>query len=754
LSFKKNRMFDAVRRFFISANFYKSLTFILAALIPVLVCHYCFSETEIGLAIALGVFYNAPTNSPGSVKHRTIGMCFSIILTTLATFIMGYAALNLLVLIPVLGVLTFMISYISVYGFRASLVSLSGLLAIVISFAHSYIHLSIIDYTILVFLGGVWYLIVSSLANYWNPKMYIEELLSDTMQLTGEFLATRAKLLVEKENRETLNTTLFKLQAELTHKHEMLRDILITKRQKSGLSNRIRRKLLLFIELVDMLEFAVGNPVNYKKIDAIFKNKQAYLLPFVELIDEMSLHLFYIAKVIIRDKKVAVNQNIDGQLEAIRKSIELYKKQEGLTEGRDGFYMLVNLFEYQIAQTKKINALERVLNVLTSNNSIIKETKGNIRFLTPQDYEWNTLSVNFSLKSPIFRHSIRLSLAMMLGFLFGHLFAVQNPYWILLTLVVIMRPSYGLTKERMSHRIMGTFIGAVIGLLIVYFVQNTIVFAGLAAVSLILALALVQLNYRTFAVFITLYIIFTYALYSPDILNVIQFRVIDTIVGGGLALLSMLFLFPSWEFMTFKKSILATLEHNIHYLQKIEEAYSSKQIIDEDYKLSRKQSFLAVENLNAAFQRMTQEPRSRRKHFSEIYDIVVLTNTFLSSLASLGTFVRKHELHQHSEKFSILVENIVDNLENAMQVIRGEQVIYLHKENEIIDAKNSFEKRFKELTHKYDQISSNSDADASEIFEISLDMRQTQVILEQTSYLFDLTENLIQKILIYQENFK
>ena len=295
-------MFDAIRRFFISADFYKSLTFVVASLVPILVCYYVFSELEIGFAIALGVFYNASTNSPGSVKHRTLGMCVSIIITTLATLIIGYAALNIWVILPVLGIVTFAVSYIAVYGFRASLVSLSGLLAIVISFAHSHIDLSIIDYTIFVFVGGVWYLLISSLANFLNPKMYTEELLSDTMKMTGEFLATRAKLLVEKENRENLNTELFKLQAELTEKHETLRDVLLTSRQKSGLSNRIRRKLLLFIELVDMLELAVGNPINYKKIDALFKDKQEHVLPFVELINEMAAHLFYISKVIISFK--------------------------------------------------------------------------------------------------------------------------------------------------------------------------------------------------------------------------------------------------------------------------------------------------------------------------------------------------------------------------------------------------------------------------------------------------------------------
>ncbi|MEI6864674.1 FUSC family membrane protein [Flavicella sp.] len=747
-------MVDAIRRFFISADFYKSLIFMVAALIPILVFHFLFHEVEIGFAIAFGVFYNAPTNIPGSVKHRTLGMCASIVITTLATLIIGYAALNIWVLLPLLGILTFIVSYIAVYGFRASLVALSGLLAIVISFAHSYVNLSVIDYSAFVFVGGLWYLLISSLANYFNPKMYIEELLSDTMKLTGEFLETRAKLLLEKENRTNLNTKLFKLQAELTKKHETLRDVLLTRREKSGLSNRIRRKLLLFIELVDMFELAVANPVNYQKVDEVFKDKQVYLLTFVDLINEMASHLNYISKVIIRDKKVSVNNNVNLHLESVKESIEFYKSSFGESNGRDGFLMLVNLFEYQSSQVKKIKVMERILNDLTRNNSLKNIPSGNTRFLTPQDYGWNKLVVNFSLKSSIFRHALRLSITMVFGFLIGHIFAVQNPYWILLTLVVIMRPSYGLTKERMKHRIIGTLVGAVLALIFVYLIQDTFVFGVLAAVTLVLALALVQLNYRTFAVFITLHIVFMYAMYSPDVLDAIQFRVIDTIVGGGLAVLSNLFLFPSWEFMTAQESVLSTLSSNGIYLKKIEEIYDGETAKTEEYKLSRKNSFLAMGNLNAAFQRMTQEPKSKRKYFAEIYDIVVVSNTFLASLASLGTFIRKHELQQHSKTFSVFIENIVDNLTNAKQVILNEELTKMHAVDEIIEAKISLEKRFEELTDKYDKIVLETDVNEPEKAEVSLEIRKTQMILEQLSYLFSLSESLIQKVTIYHEKLK
>jgi uncharacterized membrane protein YccC len=747
-------MIDAIRRFFISADFYKSLTFIVAALIPILMSHYLFSEVEIGFAIGLGVFYNSPTNSPGSVRHRTLGMVVSIVITTLATLIIGYAALNIWVLVPVLGIVTFAVSYIAVYGFRASLVALSGLLAIVISFAHSYIHLSIIDYTILVFIGGVWYLIVSSIANYLHPKMYIEELLSDTMKLTGEFLATRAKLLLEKEQRESLNTTLFTLQAELTNKHETLRDVLLTSRQKSGLSNRIRRKLLLFIELVDMLELAIGNPVNYKKIDVVFKDKHEYIVPFVNLINEMASHMFYISKVIIRDEKVLVNTKIVQQLEEIKDTIALYKKEEGATKERDGLYMLFNLFEYQNAQVQKIGAIEIVLNAITNNNNLKKETNGDIRFLTPQDYGWSKLVVNFSLKSPILRHALRLSIAMMFGFMLGHVFSFQNPYWILVTLVVIMRPSYGLTKQRMKHRIIGTFIGSVLALILVYLIQDTFVYGVLASVSLVLALALVQLNYRTFAIFITLHIVFMYALYNPDVLNAIQFRIIDTLVGGGLAILTNLFLFPSWEFMTVQVSMKETLLANTLYLKNIEEIYKTKTIKTTEYKLSRKRSFLAMGNLNAAFQRMTQEPKSRQKHFSEIYDIVVLTNTFLSSSTSLGTFIRSHKSFVVSDSVPIIIENIVDNLRNAQELILGQDATHVHAVSEVEEATFLLENKYKELSKKKNEILLGETEKKEEILEVSLEIQESKLVLEQLSYLFSLSKSIVQKVTVYQHKIK
>jgi uncharacterized membrane protein YccC len=60
--------------------------------------------------------------------------------------------------------------------------------------------------------------------------------------------------------------------------------------------------------------------------------------------------------------------------------------------------------------------------------------------------------------------------------------------------------------------------------------QNVVVYAVLAFVSLVFAFALIQQNYKFAAALITISIIFVYSLINPDAFEVIQYRVIDTII--------------------------------------------------------------------------------------------------------------------------------------------------------------------------------------------------------------------------------
>ena len=63
----------------------------------------------------------------------------------------------------------------------------------------------------------------------------------------------------------------------------------------------------------------------------------------------------------------------------------------------------------------------------------------------------------------MFRYSIRLALAMMAGAVVAQFLGDSgHGNWVLLTIAVIMRSNYGMTKSRRDDRVIGTLIGCVV----------------------------------------------------------------------------------------------------------------------------------------------------------------------------------------------------------------------------------------------------------------------------------------------------
>ncbi|MEO6705487.1 MAG: FUSC family protein, partial [Ginsengibacter sp.] len=337
------------------------------------------------------------------------------------------------------------------------------------------------------------------------------------------------------------------------------------------------------------------------------------------------------------------------------------------------YFMLQNLLEYQEKQFEKLKRIKWLLgdpNTLEIDSLDRKTAK---RFVATQDYDPLLLGSNFSFKSTIFRHSLRLAVTVMISYALGSLFPFQNPYWILLTVIVIMRPNYGLTKSRAKDRIIGTLIGGAIATGLVFLVRDPYVYGAMSVVSLVISRSMVQKNYKASAIFITLTVVFIYAILQPDVLTGIKFRILDTLVGAGLSYAAMLWLWPTWEFVEIKESIEKSVKANQDFLHKIAEHYQRKGNIPTSYNIARKEAFLDTSNLNAAFQRMTQEPKSKQKNINIIYEMVVLNHSFLASLASVSIYIQHHKTSEASEQFKNATEKIEKNLERVIQCLQDKR---------------------------------------------------------------------------------
>lgn len=718
-----------LQQFLRSTGFSRAILVGIAVTLPI-VLGIQLGHFEIGLAIGFGAFWCSPSDISGSFQRKKTGILISAALVLVVSFIGSYLHYETWNSLPVLGVLSFGIAFLSVYGFRASLIGFSGLLAMVLSLARENEELEIYQFALLVGVGGLWYLLLAKTWHRLNPKAETEELLSSTYVLTAAFIETRGKLVGPHEDQQKLQSKLIKLQSELTRNHETLREILILSRKTSGWSNYENKRLLIFVQLVEMMETAIANPVNYDRMDALFKEHPQFIQLFQDLIFKMSLQLQMISDAENDKRKLPKNDTLRQCFEDVTQ--EITSQHETLAYGEQ--LMLQTMLGYQEKQFEKLKRIKWLLGDPNMEEIDLIDKKTAKRFVTVQDYDPMLLVRNLNFKSAIFRHSIRLAVTVMIGYALGSLFPLQNPYWILLTIIVIMRPNYGLTKIRAKDRTIGTLIGGAIATGMIFLIQDPYVYAVLGVASLVISISMVQKNYKTSAIFITLSVVFIYAILEPDILTVIKFRILDTLIGAVLSYAAILWLWPTWESVEMNESIKKAVKANKDFMQKITEYYLQKGKIPTSYNLARREAFLETSNLDSAFQRMVQEPRSKQNEMDKNYELVVLNHNFLSSLASLSTYMQHYKTTEASEQFIIVTEKIEKKLERILECL---------KDKDCDGAASSFENDllFEELLPAFNSLEIRNTETMDKQTKRSL--QEAHLVWEQLQWLYSISGKML-----------
>ncbi len=644
---------------------------IIGMVIPIAIgVHY--EGLSIGIHITLGVVFVSFIDTVGSIRLKVQSMLATILLTLTVTYIMHFLKLPMAFFLPLLGVLIFCIAYLSIYGFRASLVSFAGLFSIVLSMSSiSDSDLSIYSRLLYIGIGGFWYVGLVILRFVFFYKNSTEYHLAEAMELTGEYLAIREHLIDKTNDRKELIKELLEKQNKLTEAHETLRELLLSRRLVSGQSNYQARRLLILREIIDVLELAMANPVNYFEVDRIFEENPGTLEDFREVVQAMSRRFEYLSDRFGKPKKIGENKEIPAALERVKVRIaRLIDNNERENRGMDDDILaLKNYWRYLRSQYERMRKIEYLI---INKRSYFKKNadKDHDRiFITKQDYGVKLLIDNLNKRSSIFRHSVRIAIVGMIGYGAGMFLNVVNAYWILLTIVIIMRPNFGLTKERFRDRSIGTVIGGILAFGIMYFVHNPTIYGISAILAYTIGLSMVHQNYRAAAAFITMYVLFLYGMLHPDVFKFIQFRVLDTLIGAALAFLGGRVLWPFWEIKGIDKTLKQAIDADWDYLKEIGVLYNTKGEVTTTYKLKRKEAFLALSELSAAFQRMTQEPRSQHKNLDKVFPVVMLMHSFLASLASLGSYIVNNKTTPASAGFNKTVDTILDNLKISSEMI-------------------------------------------------------------------------------------
>ena len=739
-------MIYKIRKFTDSTNFTNGVKITIATVIPVVIFSF-LGKFEMGFAMALGAVFTYPSDIPSSLRHKINGILVTAILVAGINLIVNIVFPYSWIFYPFLALLIFLIAMLSVYGQRATMVSFSGLIAVSLAFANINTGWAMVLQSVLILAGGLFYLLISLIFHYIRPHRYIELQIAECIKLTAKYLKLRGDFWTLNADKKSIIEKQLHLQVELNTIHQNIREVLISSHTTAGSSDQNRKMLLVFISLVEILELALSTAFNHDKLHQKFDDHPNVLLTYQRLAYNLAANLKQLSKSVKKRTKYISKHTLLSDLNTLQLSIAAYENDLGKITASEGVFMLTTMLQYAEKQVEKIKIVEHAFTLAFDSQDFTGIDKDLEKFLTPQYYPLSTLTQNLSFSSTIFRHSLRLTITLMLGFIIGKFLPFHNVYWILLTIIVIMRPGYGLTKERSFQRIIGTVIGGLIAFGILFMVKDNIIIGILSIFCILLGFSFTQINYKVSAIFVTMYVVFIYGLMTPNIGDLVQYRILDTVVGAALAFLANQFLWPSWEFLNtpvyLEKSIMA----NQNYLKEISIFYNKKGNISTSYRLARKNAFIEIGNLMASFQRMVQEPKSKQKQLPQVYKLAVLNHSLLSSLASLGTYIQSHKTTTASEAFNVVVDTAIKNLHNAIAVLKendSDLKINLPQEDLVMrftELKNIREKELKE------GISIDEEA-------FQLKMQEAQLVIEQLIWLTNLSENILKTTKILKNLYR
>jgi uncharacterized membrane protein (TIGR01666 family) len=728
-------MIYEIRKFADSIHFTNALKVTIAAVIPVVLFSF-LGKFEMGFAIAIGAFFTYPSDIPSNLKHKINGILVTAFLVSGINLVVNIVYPYSWIFYPFLALLIFLIAMISVYGQRATMVSFSCLIAVSLAFSSINTGWAMVQHSGLILAGGLFYLLISLIFHYIRPNRYIELQIAECIKLTAKYLKLRGDLWTLNADKKAITEKQLHLQVELNTIHQNIREVLISSHTTSGSSNQNRKMLLVFISLVEILELALSTAFDHDKLHQKFDDHPKVLLTYQRLAYNLAASLRQLSKSVKKRTKYISKHTLLNDLNSLQLAIADYKNDLGKNDASEGVFMLTTMLQYAEKQVEKIKIVERAFTLAFNPKDFKGIDKDLEKFLTPQYYPLSTLTENLSFSSTIFRHSLRLTITLMVGFIIGNFLPFQNVYWILLTIIVIMRPGYGLTKERSYHRIIGTVLGGLVAFGILYLIKDNIIISILSILCMLLGFSFTQINYKVSATFVTMYVVFIYGIITPNIADLVQYRILDTVVGAVLAFLANHFLWPSWEFLNIPIYLEKSIKANQNYLKEISLFYNKKGSVPTSYRLARKNAFIEIGNLMASFQRMVQEPKSKQKQMPQVYKLAILNHSLLSSSASLGTYIQSHKTTSASEAFNVVVDTVIKNLDNAIALL---------KENDSdvkeILPKEDLAMRFTELKNIREKELKTGIPIDEEAFQLK--MQEAQLVIEQLIWLTNLSENIL-----------
>jgi uncharacterized membrane protein YccC len=259
--------------------------------------------------------------------------------------------------------------------------------------------------------------------------------------------------------------------------------------------------------------------------------------------------------------------------------------------------------------------------------------------------------------------TVRLMICIAVAGVVTEVLPLQRSYWVPLTVALVLKPDYGSVFARALQRGIGTIVGAVAGAVLLVLVHGTWLLIPFAVLATLLPYGR-RRNYGLLATFLTPLVVVLIDLLSPAGWRLAEDRLIDTLIGCGIALVIGFAPWPmSWYAHLPRQFAAGALDVSRYLMEALGTASSTGGVSGAGaaagaaaggggaagrragrvpaHSRMRRKTYRALADLSAEFQRTMAEPPSISRRATAWYPALVGLEQVMDAVTATALSVRR-----------------------------------------------------------------------------------------------------------------
>ncbi len=243
-----------------------------------------------------------------------------------------------------------------------------------------------------------------------------------------------------------------------------------------------------------------------------------------------------------------------------------------------------------------------------------------------------------SPRSTFFHHGVRVACAVCVASLFARRISV-HPHWVTVTTLAVLQPYAGATAARAAQRVLGTVLGSLVAVAITMTIASPLWLAAIMFPLSVAAVATHRRNYRLFTFFLTPVFVLLAERHQGDWWTA-AVRATDATIGGGIAFVAAVLVFPSRERTRLPDLLAKMLEAIAKYATAVLSGVRDRHAEPMEARITsaRRNAGIALGEAESSLERLLAEPRHDMATEEHALQLITYARRVTGALTTIDTY--------------------------------------------------------------------------------------------------------------------